>query len=307
MNKIEIYTAPMAGVSDYTFRRLVEEFNPDLIFTEMINVSSLNFNREKLSKILKLRKNNVVQIFGNDVNELKKGAKFIESLGVNHINLNCGCPMKKITSSGNGAALLKNPEKIYEILSELREVLSKDTKISLKIRLGYEIADSYLKIAKIAEKLNCDHITIHGRTRKQGYQGISNWDAIKEVKENVNIKVIGNGDIFDAITARNKINYSKVDGIMLARGIQGNFWLINQIREILEFGEIRTIVSDEDRIKMALKHLNMYMKDNDNIFYPDIRKYLIWYLEKTYIKDRLDEILLLTSYEEMERKIIFDR
>ncbi|CAM3124477.1 tRNA-dihydrouridine synthase family protein [Streptobacillus felis] len=287
---VKIYTAPMAGVTDYTFRKIVEEFKPDLTFTEMVSVNQLTYT--EVPKILRLRENNGVQLFGKDIELMQKAAKYVESMGVSEINLNCGCPMKKIVNSGHGSALIKDPKKIEEILIALKEVLKPTTNLSLKIRVGYDKPENYLEIAKIAEKLRCSHITIHGRTREQKYTGSADWNYIKEVKDNVNIKVIGNGDIFDARDAVEKIKYSKVDGIMLARGILGNPWLISQIRELLEFGEIKTVVNDLDRVNMAIRHVSEYAKDNDEIYYPDIRKYIMYYLEKI---EGLDEIKKLIN------------
>ena len=234
MNNTKIYIAPMAGVSDYSFRRYMEKFGADLIFTEMISSNNLAmYNTKEIPKILKLRKGNAVQIFGENIERLNNCAKYVENIGADHINLNCGCPMKKIVSNGSGATLLKEPDKIKRILYSLREVLKPETKISLKIRLGYEEANKHLEIAKIAQELKCDHITVHGRTRSELYNGLANWNYIKEVKESVSIPVIGNGDIFTLEDAVDKIRFSGVDGIMLARGILGNPWLINDIKEYI--------------------------------------------------------------------------
>ena len=242
MNNTKIYIAPMAGVSDYSFRRYMEKFGADLIFTEMISSNNLAmYNTKEIPKILKLRKGNAVQIFGENIERLNNCAKYVENIGADHINLNCGCPMKKIVSNGSGATLLKEPDKIKRILYSLREVLKPETKISLKIRLGYEEANKHLEIAKIAQELKCDHITVHGRTRSELYNGLANWNYIKEVKESVSIPVIGNGDIFTLEDAVDKIRFSGVDGIMLARGILGNPWLINDIKEYIMSGNILNI------------------------------------------------------------------
>ena len=299
----KIYIAPIAGVTDYTFRGILEEFKPDLIFTEMVSVNALSvLNDKTISKILRLREGNAVQIFGEDIEKIKSSAKYIENLGVKHINLNCGCPMKKIVNCGYGAALVKEPEKIKAILSELRSCLKDDTKISIKIRIGYKEPENYIKIGKIAEEISCDHITVHGRTREQLYSGKADWQHIKEVKDNISIPVIGNGDIFTGEDALEKISYSNVDGVMLARGIFGNPWLIEDIREILEYGEIKTPTTKEDKIKMAIEHLKRIRLDNDEKFVFDVRKHISWYLKglenSTEAKRKINQI---DDYDEIIR------
>ena len=221
----------------------------------------------------------VSKSFAKDIKKIKESAKYIENLGVKHINLNCGCPMKKIVNCGYGAALLREPEKIKRILSEIKSVLNDDTKLSVKIRIGYKEPENYVQIGKIAEEVGCDHITVHGRTREQLYSGKADWSYIKEVKDNISIPVIGNGDIFTGKDALEKISYSNVDGVMLARGIFGNPWLIRDIREILKYGEIKTPTTKEDKINMAIEHLKRTRVDNDNKFIFDIRKHISWYLK----------------------------
>ena len=298
MNNKKIYIAPMAGVSDYSFRRYMEKFGPDLIFTEMISSNNLAmYNIKEVPKILKLCPGNVVQIFGEDIERLNNCAKYVENLGVNHINLNCGCPMKKIVSNGSGATLLKDPDKIKRILYSLREVLKPEIKISLKIRLGYEEADKHLEIAKIAQELKCDHITVHGRTRSELYSGMANWEYIKEVKDNISIPVIGNGDIFSLEDAVDKIKFSGVDGIMLARGVLGNPWLVNQIKNHINGSDFE-IIDDVKRIDGLIEYINLFKEDNP-IFNPEIRKFINYYLEKTKKNYHHENLLILNDYEEL--------
>lgn len=298
MNNTKIYIAPMAGVSDYSFRRYMEKFGADLIFTEMISSNNLAmYNTKEIPKILKLREGNAVQIFGENIERLNNCAKYVENIGADHINLNCGCPMKKIVSNGSGATLLKEPDKIKRILYSLREILKPETKISLKIRLGYEEANKHLEIAKIAQELKCDHITVHGRTRSELYTGFANWNYIKEVKESVTIPVIGNGDIFSLEDAIDKIDFSGVDGIMLARGILGNPWLVRDIKRYIMGKKIESI-DDKNRIDGLIEYINVFREDN-HIFNPEIRKFINYYLEKTYKDYNYEKLLTLNNYEEL--------
>ncbi|MGL4897488.1 MAG: tRNA dihydrouridine synthase, partial [Cetobacterium sp.] len=162
----------------------------------------------------------------------------------------------------------------------IREAIPEDVDLSLKTRVGYKGLKQHKLVGKIAEEAGCKHITIHGRTREQMYSGTANWDLIKEVKESVNIEVIGNGDIFTAEDAYERVKHSGVDGIMLARGICGNPWLIQQIREKFETGEVITEVTPEMRLDMAIRHALQGKLDNPNKkFLFELRKHLCWYLK----------------------------
>ncbi|WP_418964199.1 tRNA dihydrouridine synthase DusB [Cetobacterium sp.] len=279
---MKIYIAPLAGVTDYTFRGILDEYKPDLMFTEMVSINALEMENEKtLNQILRIRDGEAVQIFGKDVEKMVYSAKYItEKLGVKHIDVNAGCPVNKIIKNGYGAALLEDPDHIKRILCEIREAIPEDVDLSLKTRVGYKGEKQHKKVGKIAEEAGCKHITIHGRTREQMYSGTANWDLIKEVKESVNIEVIGNGDIFTAEDAYEKVKHSGVDGIMLARGICGNPWLIKQIKERFETGEVQTQVTPEMRLDMAIRHALQGKLDNPNKkFLFELRKHLCWYLK----------------------------
>lgn len=309
----KIFIAPIAGVTDYTYRGILEEFQPDLLFTEMVSSDALAaLNDKTISQILRLRSGNGVQLFGKDTEKMIYSAKYIEKLGVKNIDINAGCPMKRVVHSGHGSALLKSPEKIKEILFTLREQLEESTKLSIKIRVGYDRPENYLQIAKIAEEAGCSHITVHGRTRAQLYTGLADWSLIKEIKEHVTIPVIGNGDIFTAEAAKEKIEDSGVDGVMLARGIFGNPWLIRDIREMLQYGEVKTKVSTEDKIDMAIHHILKTGEDNpQREFVFDVRKHICWYLKgiphsaeyKNRINQSTDYKAVVQLLQELKEKI----
>jgi nifR3 family TIM-barrel protein len=300
---IKIYIAPMAGVTDYTYRRIMNKFHPDLMFTEMVSVNAVKMANEKtIKQMLRLLPNDGVQIFGRDIEVMVECAKYVESLGVTYIDVNMGCPMPKITKNGYGSALLEDPEHIRKLMTAIKDALKPETKLSMKIRIGYKEYKNPVEIAKIADELGLHHITVHGRTREQMYSGTANWETIKQIKEAVSIPVIGNGDIFTAEDAYEKAAESGVDGIMLARGIYGNPWLIQQIRERFETGEVTTKITYIDKIDMALKHID-YMKEDhpEKQFNFEVRKHLCWYLKGitggSKVKNLLNKI---DNYDEIK-------
>jgi nifR3 family TIM-barrel protein len=278
---MKIYIAPMAGVTDYTYRRIMKTFAPDLMFTEMVSVNAVEMaNNKTINKMLRLLPGDSVQIFGKDIEIMKNSAKYVESLGVKHIDVNMGCPVPKIVKNGYGSAMLEDPEHARKLMLELRKTLKPETALSMKIRIGYKGHKDPLRFAQIAQEAGCEHITIHGRTKEQMYSGTANWDVIKEVKSQVDIPVIGNGDLFTPEIAYKKAMYSGVDGVMLARGIYGNPWLIKQVREIFETGKVSTRPTVEDKINMAIKHVEYTREDHpDREFHFEIRKHLCWYIK----------------------------
>lgn len=300
---MKIYIAPIAGVTDYSYRKILKEFNPDMMFTEMISSNAIVMGNEKTkTDMLKLLPGDAVQLFGKDIDVMLESAKYIQSIGVKHIDINAGCPVRKVVKNGYGSALLNDPEHLEKLLKVLKDNLDMD--ISLKIRIGYGKYKEPIKIAKIAEKLDLKFLTVHGRTKEQMYSGVADWGIIKEIKKEVSIPIIGNGDIFTPEDAYDKVKKSKVDGIMLARGVFGNPWLIRQIKEKFEFGEVKTIVTDCDKIEMAKKHLKILLEDKGNRGIVEMRKHICWYIKGMKNSSKLkNEINKLTKVEEIEKRL----
>lgn len=298
----KVYVAPMAGVTDYTYRRIMSQFNPDLIFTEMVSVNAVEMANDKtIKQILRLQPTDSVQIFGKDIEIMKKSAKFVESLGVKHIDVNMGCPMPKITKNGYGAAMLEDPEHARKLMLALREVLNPETDLSMKIRIGYKEHRDPIRMAEIAKEAGCTHITVHGRTREQMYSGTADWEIIRKIKEVAELPVIGNGDIFTPEDALERVEKAGVDGVMLARGIYGNPWLIAQVKEMLNEGEVKTHYTVDDKIDTAIKHVKFAREDfPEKEFHFEIRKHLCWYLKglrhASAVKARINQT---ESYDEI--------
>lgn len=297
----KIYIAPIAGVTDYSFRRVLKDFGPDLMYTEMVSSNAVTqANKKTCDIMLRLHDIDGVQIFGKDIELMKKTALYVEGLGVKNIDVNMGCPMPKITKNGYGSALLSDPEHARALMFSLKENLKEDTKLSMKIRIGYGEHKNPMYFAKLAEELKLSHITIHGRTREMMYSGTADWEIIKEIKNEVSLPVIGNGDIFTYNDAIKKIKETNVDGIMLARGIFGNPWLVGQIRTALNGGVPEEITAFE-KMDTALKHINYVREDReDKEFYFEIRKHLCWYIKGLKEAARFKDLINKTdNYEKL--------
>ena len=279
---MEIMTAPMAGITDYSFRKILNEFSPDLIFTEMADVSAIvNGNKKTFYEILKAENNEAVQLFGSKTDDFVQAVKILAEKNFRHIDINLGCPMRKIIKSGKGSALLAEPEYIKEILSKIQKEFRNEIDLSIKIRIGYKEFSDPLYYVRLAEELGLKQICIHGRTQEQGYQGEADWKIIKKIKENFkNVKIIGNGDLFNIEDIKQKTKDTDIDGIMLARGIFGNPWLIKQTRDCFNDEKKQTEeISDYEKKNLIIKHINYYIIDKgEKRAFLDMKKHIFWYL-----------------------------
>ena len=261
--KNQIVLAPMAGISNSAFRRIAKEMGVGLVVAEMVSDKAIYFGSQKTIDMLYMKDEErpiSQQIFGSDKESFVYAAKYIlENMKPDIIDINMGCPVPKVaTRAQAGSALLKNPDKVYEIVKAVVEAV--DIPVTVKIRSGWdEKSINAVEIAKVIEKAGARAITVHPRTRAQGYSGKADWNIIKQVKENVKIPVIGNGDIKTCYDAKRMLEETKCDAVMIGRGVLGNPWLIRDCIDYLNDKEIKE-VTILDKLNMVTKHLNYLLE-----------------------------------------------
>ncbi len=278
--KNNIILAPMAGITDLPFRTICEKYNLGLVVTEMVSSKALMYNDEKTKRLLNMegeKRPISVQIFGSDIEAMKYASEYVSKIA-DIIDINMGCPAPKVVKNGDGSKLLLDLEKVEKITKTV--VDSSSVPVTVKIRKGWDNEHIVaVEAAKIIEKAGASAITIHGRTRSEFYLGKADWNIIKKVKENVNIPVIGNGDIKTPQDAKAMLELTKCDGIMVGRGTLGNPWILEQIRTYLENGEIRQ-VSNEEKIKIIFEHIDLEVKEKgENVGIKEMRKHICYYLK----------------------------
>lgn len=282
--KNRIVFAPMAGVSNISYRQIIKEMGAGLIYSEMISTLGIKYNGKKTIDLINFEETErpiSIQIFGSDIDSFVNAAKYIEeNFHPDIIDINMGCPVPKVAiKSQAGSALLKDPNKIYEIVKNV--VDNTNTPITVKIRSGWDEKNiNAVEVAKKIEKAGASAVAIHARTRSQGYSGKANWDIIKEVKASVNIPVIGNGDITTIYDAEKMLKETKCDAIMIGRATLGNPWFIKECVEYIENGKIINKPTDKEKIDMILHHYNLLKKyTNEKTALLEIRTHALWYLK----------------------------
>ena len=303
----KVFLSPMAGVTDLPFRLICKEQDCGMLYTEMINAKALCYVDKNTKKMLKIENEEhpvAFQIFGSDPELMGREAEILNEYPNEILDINMGCPAPKVVKNGDGSALMNNPKLAEEVL---KSVVKKSKKpVTLKIRKGWDDNSvNAVEIAKIAEASGISALAIHGRTREQYYSGKADWDIIAEIKKNINIPVIGNGDVFEVEDAINMINKTNCDAIMIGRGAQGNPWIFKRINHYMKTGEILPEPTCEEKINTALKHLKLAIEEHgEYVAVREMRKHIAWYLKGLRGSARLrDEINKIESYEEVVNKL----
>lgn len=232
--------SPMAGVTDYTFRRLIKRRGGvGLVVSEFISVEGLTRHNPKSKRQMRFDEEErpyAVQIFGGKPDRMAMGAEMAEEVGADILDVNCGCPAPKVVKNGGGSGLLREPSRLEEILKEIKKTIT--IPLTLKLRTGYSDSTiNVVEVAKMAEQCGVEHIAVHGRTREQGYKGLANWDLIGSVKKAVSVPVSGNGDVTTLEYGMRKWTETGVDGLLIGRGAMQNPWIFRQFADVLAGSE----------------------------------------------------------------------
>lgn len=304
--KNNLILAPMAGVTDLPFRLLCKEQGAGLLCMEMVSAKAIYFNNKNTEELLTIddREPPVsLQLFGSDPDIISEMAKKIENRPFSILDINMGCPVPKVAGNGEGSALMKNPKLVEEIVSKTAKAIKKP--VTVKIRKGFD--DEHInavEIARIAESAGAAAVAVHGRTREQYYSGKADWDIIRQVKEAVKIPVIGNGDVTSPEAARQLMETTGCDGIMIGRGAQGNPWIFRQILHWMETGEEEPKPDLEEVKAMILRHARMLVEYKGAYTgIREMRKHVAWYTagypNSAKLRARVNEIESLEALEHL--------
>lgn len=282
--KNQVVLAPMAGISNTSYRTIIKEMGAGLIYAEMVSDKAIMFDNDRTIELLKMRESErpiAQQIFGSDEDSFVIAAKkIVELMHPDILDINMGCPVPKIAlKSQAGASLLKDPDKIEKIVRSV--VNAVNIPVTVKIRSGWDSNTiNCVEVAKRIENAGASAITLHARTRAQGYSGTADWSLIKKVKEAVSIPVIGNGDIKTCYDAKKMLEETGCDAVMIGRGVLGNPWLIKECVDYLEDGTLPQRVSAKEKMQMLKRHFELLCKDKgEKLALLEIRTHALWYIK----------------------------
>lgn len=302
-----VFLAPMAGITDKPMRRLVSSFGAGVIVSEMVAVNAIQWHNPKTFRLADVRDEPypvIVQLVGGNPALFTDAVRLVEDLGACAIDINMGCPVKKIVGNQSGSYLMKD----IKLASQIIDTAVKSTKlnISVKFRKGWDCQHvNAVEFARMCEDCGASFITIHGRTRSEFYSGTADWEIIRQVKEAVKIPVIGNGDITSPELAAEKLKQSGVDGIMIARGVLGSPWLIAQTHNYIEH-QIAPVRPSVGEIKQTLLRHIEYLIDyyGTDMALQISRKYVCWYSKNLRDAKRFRETYMhITDYKQAYEEI----
>jgi len=302
---------PMAGVTDAAFREICREQGADLTATEMVSAKALVYGDRKTKDLLYIHESDhpiAAQIFGHEPEVMAEAAKIaLDYSGADFIDINMGCPVGKVVKSGDGSALMKTPELAGEIISAVAAAVP--VPVTVKFRKGWDSGNvNAVEFAKVCESAGASAIAVHGRTRVQMYAGKADWDIIKEVKHNVSIPVIANGDVFSGEDAAHILRYTGADMVMIGRGSFGDPWLFARAKAVLEGRPEPELPPLADRMDTAFRQVQRSCAlKGERLACVEARKHLAWYLKgvphASYYKQQLVTIESLKQLELIIREI----
>lgn len=296
--------APMAGVSDIAYRLLAKEHGASMVCTEMVSAMGIKYKNERTHELLRMEAVEhpvSMQIFGSNPEAIALGAKVVADAGADIVDINMGCPVKKVVSSGDGSALMKTPDLAARVAEAA--VKAVDVPVTVKMRIGWD--DDHINVVDFAKRIESTGVAavaVHGRTREQMYMGRADWSYIKAVKDSLSIPVIGNGDVWTPEDALRMMQETGCDAVMIGRGAQGNPWIFERTNHYLRTGELRPEPTYLERLDMLLKHFELLCRyKGAALGVREIRTHAGWYMrgmpEVAYWRNRVNTIHTVESFK----------